>query len=48
MDILGDPDPRRARRVLEAMLKSRKLEIPELKRAHGWNRAFLLSLGGLL
>jgi len=30
----GDPDPKKAKRVMEAMLKMRKLDIPALKRAY--------------
>ncbi|HEX2015865.1 MAG TPA: VOC family protein [Solirubrobacteraceae bacterium] len=32
-EIFGDPDPERARRAMEAMLKMRKLDIAELRRA---------------
>jgi predicted 3-demethylubiquinone-9 3-methyltransferase (glyoxalase superfamily) len=31
--ILGDPDPEKARRAMEAMLKMKKLDIVELQRA---------------
>jgi predicted 3-demethylubiquinone-9 3-methyltransferase (glyoxalase superfamily) len=33
--LLGDPDPARSRRVMEAMLRMDKLDIRELQRAHG-------------
>jgi predicted 3-demethylubiquinone-9 3-methyltransferase (glyoxalase superfamily) len=33
IELLGDPDPRRARRATEAMLKMRKIDIAELERA---------------
>jgi predicted 3-demethylubiquinone-9 3-methyltransferase (glyoxalase superfamily) len=32
-DLLGDPDPERSRRAMEAMLEMRKLNIGELERA---------------
>jgi predicted 3-demethylubiquinone-9 3-methyltransferase (glyoxalase superfamily) len=32
-DVLNDPDPERGRRAMEAMLKMRKLDIAELRRA---------------
>ena len=33
-ELMGDEDPEKAKRVTEAMLKMRKLEIAELKRAY--------------
>lgn len=33
-ELLGDPDPQKAGRVMQAMLKMQKLDIAELKRAH--------------
>jgi predicted 3-demethylubiquinone-9 3-methyltransferase (glyoxalase superfamily) len=33
-DMLSDPDPARARRVMEAMLRMKKIEIAELRRAY--------------
>jgi predicted 3-demethylubiquinone-9 3-methyltransferase (glyoxalase superfamily) len=33
-ELLGDPDPRKAQRVMEAMLKMIKLDIEALKKAH--------------
>jgi predicted 3-demethylubiquinone-9 3-methyltransferase (glyoxalase superfamily) len=32
-ELLGDPDPRKAKRVVEAMLRMKKLDIAELRRA---------------
>ena len=32
-ELLGDPDPEKAQRVMQAMLKMRKIEIDELERA---------------
>ena len=32
--MLGDPDPEKSRRVMEAMLKMKKIEIPLLKQAY--------------
>ena len=32
--LLSDPDPEKANRVMQAMLKMRKIDIAELKRAH--------------
>ncbi len=32
-DLLGDPDPERSQRVMQAMLKMKKIEIAELERA---------------
>jgi predicted 3-demethylubiquinone-9 3-methyltransferase (glyoxalase superfamily) len=32
--MIGDPDPEKARRATEAMLKMKKLDISELKRAY--------------
>ena len=32
-ELLSDPDPAAARRVMQAMLGMRKIEIPELERA---------------
>ena len=34
-EMLSDPDPVRAKRVTEAMLKMKKLDIPSLKQAYG-------------
>jgi predicted 3-demethylubiquinone-9 3-methyltransferase (glyoxalase superfamily) len=34
VEMLNDPDPVKSRRVMEAMLKMKKIEIEELKRAH--------------
>jgi hypothetical protein len=31
---MGDPDPQKSRRVLEAMLKMKKLDIAGLRRAY--------------
>jgi len=31
--LLGDPDPERAQRAIQAMLKMKKIEIAELERA---------------
>lgn len=37
-ELIGDTDPERAQRVLQAMLKMHKIEISELQRAHtGFN-----------
>jgi predicted 3-demethylubiquinone-9 3-methyltransferase (glyoxalase superfamily) len=33
-ELVGDPDPEKARRATDAMLKMRKLDIAELRRAH--------------
>lgn len=33
-ELMSDPDPRRSQSVMKAMLKMRKLDIAELKRAH--------------
>ena len=33
-ELIGDPDPEKSRRATEAMLKMRKLDIAELRRAH--------------
>jgi predicted 3-demethylubiquinone-9 3-methyltransferase (glyoxalase superfamily) len=33
-ELMGDPDPAKAQRVVQAMLKMKKIDIPELKRAH--------------
>ena len=33
-EMLGDPDPEKSRRVMEAMLKMKKIEIPLLKQAY--------------
>jgi len=40
-EMLGDPDPKKSQRVMEAMLKMKKIDIAELKRAyeHAWPRA---------
>jgi predicted 3-demethylubiquinone-9 3-methyltransferase (glyoxalase superfamily) len=32
--LLGDPDPAKSRRVIEAMLKMRRFDIAALERAH--------------
>ncbi len=32
--LLGDPDPKKSQNVMQAMLKMKKLDIAELKRAH--------------
>ncbi len=34
IDMLGDPDPAKAQRVTQAMLKMRKIDIPTLQRAY--------------
>jgi predicted 3-demethylubiquinone-9 3-methyltransferase (glyoxalase superfamily) len=34
MEMLNDPDPEKSRRVMEAMFKMKKIEIPTLKRAY--------------
>jgi predicted 3-demethylubiquinone-9 3-methyltransferase (glyoxalase superfamily) len=34
IDMIGDPDPEKARRTTEAMLKMKKLDIAALRRAH--------------
>jgi predicted 3-demethylubiquinone-9 3-methyltransferase (glyoxalase superfamily) len=33
-DLVGDPDPEKAKRAMEAMLKMRKLDLAEVERAH--------------
>lgn len=33
MELIGDPDPERARRAMEAMLKMRKIDLPTIERA---------------
>lgn len=33
-EMLGDPDPEKARRVTEAMLKMQKIDLPTLRRAY--------------
>lgn len=33
MELLGDPDPARAQRAMQAMLQMRKIDVPELERA---------------
>jgi predicted 3-demethylubiquinone-9 3-methyltransferase (glyoxalase superfamily) len=33
--LLGDPDPQKSQRVMQAMLKMTKIDIAELRRAHG-------------
>jgi predicted 3-demethylubiquinone-9 3-methyltransferase (glyoxalase superfamily) len=33
-EMLSDPDPQKAKRVVEAMLKMKKIDIAELKRAY--------------
>ena len=33
MELLGDPDPARAQRVMQAMLQMRKIDVPTLERA---------------
>ena len=33
-EMLGDPDPEKARRVMEAMLKMKKIEVPLLRQAY--------------
>ncbi len=35
MELLGDPDPARASRAMEAMLQMRKIDVPTLERAAG-------------
>jgi predicted 3-demethylubiquinone-9 3-methyltransferase (glyoxalase superfamily) len=32
--MMTDPDPKKAERVMQAMLKMRKIDIPTLKRAY--------------
>jgi len=34
VEMLGDPDPKKSRRVMEAMLKMKKIDIAALKRAY--------------
>lgn len=34
MELIGDPDPERSRRVMEAMLQMTKLDIAQLTRAY--------------
>ncbi len=34
MEMMGDPDPAKAQRVTQAMLKMKKIDIPTLKRAY--------------
>jgi predicted 3-demethylubiquinone-9 3-methyltransferase (glyoxalase superfamily) len=34
VEMLNDPDPVKSKRVMEAMLEMKKIEIEELKRAH--------------
>ena len=36
-ELLGDPDPAKSRRVMEAMLKMNKIVIADLERAHAGN-----------
>ena len=33
-ELLGDPDPEKSRRVMEAMLKMHKIDVPTLKQAY--------------
>ena len=33
-ELLGDPDPEKSRRVMEAMLKMSKIDVPTLKQAY--------------
>jgi len=33
MELLGDPDPERAKRAMAAMLEMRKIDVPTLERA---------------
>jgi predicted 3-demethylubiquinone-9 3-methyltransferase (glyoxalase superfamily) len=33
-ELLGDPDPEKAQRVMKAMMKMKKLDIRVLKQAH--------------
>jgi predicted 3-demethylubiquinone-9 3-methyltransferase (glyoxalase superfamily) len=33
MELIGDPDPGRSQRAMEAMLKMQKIDIAELERA---------------
>jgi len=33
-ELMGDPDPVKAKRVVDAMLKMKKIDVAELKRAH--------------
>jgi predicted 3-demethylubiquinone-9 3-methyltransferase (glyoxalase superfamily) len=34
MELMGDPDPAKAQRVMGAMLQMRKIDVPTLERAH--------------
>ena len=34
MELMGDPDPEKSRRVTEAMLQMTKIDIPALRKAH--------------
>ena len=34
--LMGDTDPVRAKRVVDAMLKMKKIEVAELERAYAW------------
>lgn len=34
MELMGDPDPQKAGRVAQAMMKMQKIEVAELQRAH--------------
>jgi predicted 3-demethylubiquinone-9 3-methyltransferase (glyoxalase superfamily) len=33
-EMLGDPDPEKSKRVMEAMLKMKKIDIPTLQKAY--------------
>ena len=35
-ELLGDPDPLKAQRVMQAMLQMKKIDIAGLQRAHDW------------
>jgi predicted 3-demethylubiquinone-9 3-methyltransferase (glyoxalase superfamily) len=34
MEMMGDPDPEKAKRVTEAMLQMKKIDVPTLERAY--------------
>ena len=38
-EMLSDPDPQKSKRVMEAMLKMKKIDVPTLKQAYDQVRA---------